>query len=109
MKNGGAYKPPYVLTERIVDLVERIGEEVGRTSICGRSLRLRGRTLSGTCALPAVMFMACQAELKSGERTLKTFYSEAGIEEGHFYVHRGILVYNLRFEIAQHQPRNCGH
>jgi len=24
------YKPPHVLTERIVDLVERIGEELGR-------------------------------------------------------------------------------
>jgi hypothetical protein len=35
------YKPPYVLTERVLDLVERIGEALGRASVEVPSLRLR--------------------------------------------------------------------
>ncbi|VGO12646.1 Adenosine monophosphate-protein transferase SoFic [Pontiella desulfatans] len=49
------YKPPYALTERIVDLVERIGEELGRASVGERSLRLRRanriRSIHGSVAI----------------------------------------------------------
>lgn len=49
------YKPPYVLTERILDLVERIGEALGRASVEGPSLRLRRanriRSIHGSVAI----------------------------------------------------------
>lgn len=49
------YKPPYVLTERILDLVERIGEALGRASVEVSSLQLRRanriRSIHGSVAI----------------------------------------------------------
>ena len=55
MPNADEYRPPYVLTERIVDLVEQIGEELGRVSVEVQSLRLRRanriRSIHGSVAI----------------------------------------------------------
>lgn len=49
------YKPPYVLTDRTVGLVEQVGEELGRASDGERSLRLRRanriRSIHGSVAI----------------------------------------------------------
>ena len=69
------YKPPYVLTERILDLVERIGEALGRASVEVPSLRLRRanriRSIHGSVAIEGNMLSEEQVSaILDGKRVI---------------------------------------
>jgi Fic family protein len=123
------YKPPYVLTERIVDLVERIGEALGRAAVEERSLQLRrvnrirsihgsvaieGNTLTEeqvTAILEGKRVIAPPREILEVQNALKAYeqLSEwTPLDEANLLTAHGLMMSGLLDEPGKYRTKNAG-